>query len=186
MFAYEEDGRTRPCKPANTRRIGAKDDWPFDRYSRMFASLAQRLRARRGFTLIELIVTVLLLTILAAIALPAYMEHQKKGKDSDAQSNARNLVSRIELCFATEEDYTNCDSNAELGSDTNLPYGTTAGQVSVVSATTTTFKVTAVSKAQSDGTNHTFTVDHGVSGVNDRTCTAGSSNKKGGCRSGVW
>ena len=152
----------------------------------MLRTLARRLRPTRGFTLIELLVTVLLLTILASIAIPAYLEHQKKGKDSDAQSNARNLVSRVELCYATEEDYTQCDSDAELGADTNLPYGNAAGQVSVVSATQSTYKVTAVSKAESDGSNHTFTVEHNVSGVNDRTCTAGSTNKKGGCRSGVW
>ena len=152
----------------------------------MFSSLALRLRSRRGFTLIELVVTVLLLTILAAIALPAYMEHQKKGKDSDAESNARNLVSRVELCFATEENYTSCDTNEELGADTNLPYGTAPGQVSVVSATPGTFKVTAVSKAQSDGSNHTFSIVHGPSGTNERTCTAGSTNANGACRSGVW
>ena len=152
----------------------------------MVSTLALRLRANRGFTLIELLVTVLLLTILATIAIPAYLEHGKKGKDSDAQSNARNLVSRVELCHATEEDYTRCDTDAELGSDTNLPIGDAAGQVSIVTATQSTYKVTAISKAQSDGSNHTFTVEHTAAGVNDRTCTAGSTNKKGGCRSGVW
>ena len=146
----------------------------------MLRPLAQRLHAARGFTLIELLVTVLLLAILATIALPAYLEHQKKGKDSDAQSNARNLVSRVELCYATEENYTACDTNAELGNDTNLPFGNTAGHVRVVNATQSTYKVTAVSRAESDGSNHTFTVEHTASGVNDRTCTAGSTNQKGG------
>ncbi len=145
-----------------------------------------RLRENRGFTLIELLVVILLLGILAALAIPSYMDHQKKGKDSEAQSNARNLVSRVELCFATQENYSQCDTPAEFGTDTNLSIGTGAGQVSVVSATDKTYKVTAVSKAESDGSNHTYSIDHSLAGTNDRTCTAGSTNKNGACRSGVW
>ena len=146
----------------------------------------QRLRGNRGFSLIELLVTMLILALIAAIALPAYMGHQKKGKDSDAQSNARNLTSRIELCFATQEDYRDCDTNEELGEDTGLPYGTAPGQVSVVTATDKSYKVTAVSKAESDGSNHTYTVEHNATGSTDRSCTAGSTNKNGSCRNGAW
>jgi type IV pilus assembly protein PilA len=149
-------------------------------------NLITRLRGNRGFTLIELLVVVLLLGILAALAIPSYMDHQKKGKDSEAQSNARNLVSRVELCFATQENYSECDTEAEFGADTNLSIGTSAGQVSVVSSSDKTYKVTAVSKAESDGSNHTYSIEHSVSGTNDRTCTAGSTNKNGACRSGTW
>jgi prepilin-type N-terminal cleavage/methylation domain-containing protein len=149
-------------------------------------SLLQRLRSNRGFSLIELLVTILILALIAAIALPAYMGHQKKGKDSDAQSNARNLSSRVELCFATQEDYRDCDTNEELGEDTGLPYGSQPGEVSVVSATDKSYKITAVSKAESDGSNHTYTIEHVASGSNDRTCTAGSTNKNGSCRNGAW
>ena len=148
--------------------------------------LAQRLRQARGFTLIELVVTILLLAILASIALPAYLQHQKKGKDSEAQSNARNLVSRVELCYATQETYADCDTHAKLGSDTGLPYGTNPGEVSVVSATTTGFKVTAVSRAESGGSNHTYSIEKAAGGVITRNCTAGAANKDGGCKSGVW
>ncbi|HEX8075427.1 MAG TPA: prepilin-type N-terminal cleavage/methylation domain-containing protein [Thermoleophilaceae bacterium] len=148
--------------------------------------LSKRLRDDRGFTLIELLVTILLIAILAAIAIPAYLGHQKKGKDADAESNARNLVSKVELCYATQENYTECDTPAEIGNDLNMPYGTSPGEVSVVSATSGTFKVTAISRAESDGSNHTFSIDKSVAGTNDRTCTAGATNDEGACRSGTW
>jgi type IV pilus assembly protein PilA len=152
----------------------------------MLPQLTKRLRGDRGFTLIELMVVILLIAILAAIAIPAYLSHQKKGKDADAESTARNLVSKVELCYATQEDYTQCDTQAELGSDLNVDYGTNPGQASVVTATKTTYKVTAVSRAESDGSNHTYSIDKSVSGTNTRTCTAGATNDEGSCRGGSW
>jgi type IV pilus assembly protein PilA len=152
----------------------------------LLSNLTSRLRDARGFTLIELLVVILLIGILAAIAIPSYLQHQKKGKDADAESNARNLVSKVELCYATNEDYRLCDTAAKLGGDLGVPYGTNPGEVSVVTTTKTTYKVTAVSNAQSDGSNHTFSVTKDSSGVSSRGCTAGATNNEGACRNGAW
>ncbi len=146
----------------------------------------KRLRDARGFTLIELLVVILIIAILAAIAIPAYLDHEKKGQDSDAESNARNLVSKVELCYATTEDYTQCSTQASLGSDLSLDWGSNPGQVRVVTSTKTSYKVTAVSKASSDGANHTYSIDHSASSGNTKTCTAGSNNDQGSCRNGSW
>ena len=152
----------------------------------MLSKLTQRLRDARGFTLIELLVVIMLIGILAAIAIPAYLDHQKKGDDADAESNARNLVSKIELCYATNEDYTACDTAVELGSDLGVPYGTNPGEVSVTASGKTSYEVTAVSRAVSDGSNHTFLITKNAAGVIARTCTAGTSNNNGSCKSGTW
>jgi prepilin-type N-terminal cleavage/methylation domain-containing protein len=152
-------------------------------------TLLQRLRSNRGWTLVELLVTIVILTMLAAIALPAYTGHQKKSKDSEAQSNARNLTSRIELCFATSESYLNCDTDDELkadGAGTGLAWGTGAGEVAVVDSDQKTYTVVAVSKSATDDSNHTFTIDRTATGVAERSCTAGSTNDHGSCRDGRW
>lgn len=149
-------------------------------------TLLQRFRSTRGFTLVELLVTMLVLTALAAIAVPSYLGHQKKSRDSEAQSNARNLTSRIELCFATQESYVDCDTNEELGQDTGLKWGTAPGEVSVVDADVRRYTVVAVSKAKSDDSHHTFTIDRTEAGPSERSCTAGSTNDNGSCRNGSW
>src|SRR3954447_26322293 len=79
----------------------------------MLSRPTTRLRDERAFTLIELLVVILIIGILAAIAIPAFLNQQKKGEDAEAKSTAVTAAKAMEAC-ATDANgrYTSCDASA--------------------------------------------------------------------------
>lgn len=73
----------------------------------------------RGFTLLELLVTVAIVGILAAIALPAFLQYRERAWDAVAESDLRNSITAQEAFFVDNESYRSCISSFDC--ETYLP-----------------------------------------------------------------
>lgn len=59
----------------------------------------------KGFTLIEVMITVAIIGILAAVALPAYTDYVKRGKTQEATSELANMRVKMEQYFQDNRTY---------------------------------------------------------------------------------
>lgn len=71
-----------------------------------FGSLRISHNASRGFTLIEVMIVLAILTILASIALPAYNEYVMRARISEATAALGNKRVRIELFYDNSNPHT--------------------------------------------------------------------------------
>lgn len=72
-----------------------------------------------GFTLIEVLVTVAIVAILAAIAFPNYSAYIQKTRRADAQEKLLDLAAQMERWFFSQNRYPEQASIAQLGGATS-------------------------------------------------------------------
>ena len=144
-----------------------------------------------GFTLIELLIVVLIIGILSAIAIPAFLSQTSKANDSAAKTQVGTLQTTIES-WASENNssYVNAKKEsptiAELDAIEPTLNDTSTATVKKAVGTEKGYELESEAVSSKD----TFKlVDK--EGTITRTCEAVSTSKPGGCKltsgsSGTW
>ena len=128
-----------------------------------------RIRAEdRGFSLIEVLVVILVIGILAAIAIPAFLGQRGKSQDAEAKAAVRTAASAARGYYSDNESYTAMAAADLRRVEPSLNQGAAAGAGFTV---TVTDADTAILKVKSTTGNEFTITDDG--GVATRTCTTG-------------
>jgi type IV pilus assembly protein PilA len=122
-----------------------------------------RLAADEGFTLIELLVVILIIGILAAIALPTFLDQRHKAQDTAAKTAASTAAKAMEAWNTAHGDYAGVTPADLVKEEPSL-----AEAVNLSVTSTATAYTVAV---DSTGTGGTFSVARADDGSLLRDCT---------------
>ena len=150
----------------------------------MLRNLRERAQSEKGFTLIELLVVILIIGILAAIAIPSFLNQRSKGNDAEAKSVAVTAAEAAETC-ATDNNgsYANCNATALRSIEPTL--ADAGARLAVSNLASNTYTITVTSNRDSNAV--TFVLARAAAGTTSRTCTT-TGVDKGGCSgaTGTW
>lgn len=135
--------------------------------------MIQRPPRQRGYTLMELLLTVSIITIVASIALPSYRQHVKRSHRGDAMAALMRVANAQEKFYLQNNTYAGTLAELNITSTANDYY-----TLSIVDANINAFSATAIPKSggpqADDDQCATFAIDS--TGALSATNSGGADN----------
>jgi type IV pilus assembly protein PilA len=168
----------------------------------MLTRMKHRISDERGFTLIELLVVILIIGILAAIAIPSFLNQRQKAQDACAKSIVRTSQTAMETYFTDYGNYSSVTLTSLNALESAIPTGGTCGGTNVLvvgddasggtgacsgSPAAPSYCVGVLSVAN----DRPFVLHRSPNGLITRVCGTsaggtGAAANGGGCPSGTW
>ena len=151
----------------------------------MLQRLRRRAQDQGGFTLIELLVVILIIGILAAVAIPAFLSQKGKGQDANVKSDINSAQTAQESYAISTANtgyvaFTKGSDTAILGVEPTLKnaieVGTEALSATVTGTPPNAYTITAVSPS-----GVTYSLAKASTGALTRSCTLTSGTNASGC-----
>lgn len=153
--------------------------------------LIERARNQGGFALIELMVVIVIVGILVAVAIPAFLNQREKGQDACAKSQLHTMQTALEIIFTGEQSYASVDINRLRASESSIVSSGACGTgtVAMVGGLSGAACDTAAGPgetdyciSQSSSSGRTYLVAIAPGGQVVRSCAPAGA----GCKDGRW